>query len=62
MLSVPAHPCFRKELDMKIISAICDLLLLIDYIYMKVKYKEWGLVSTLCLVAFALFVTVAINW
>ena len=47
---------------MKIASVICNLLLIVDYLYMKVKYKEWGLVFTLCLVAFAIFVTVAINW
>ena len=41
---------------------ICYAFILIDWIYMKVKYGEWSPRFTLCLVATALFVTAAVHW
>lgn len=45
-----------------IVHIICYAFILIDWIYMKVKYGEWSSRFTLCLVATALFVTAAIHW
>lgn len=46
----------------EIIYLICYAFILIDWIYMKVKYGEWSTRFTLCIVATALFVTAAMHW
>lgn len=50
------------KVEMEIIRTCALAFILIDWIYMNVKYKEWNPRFTLYLIATTLFITAAMYW